>query len=303
MELKRLKYNEWQLLSDYLDHQLDEAKVQRVELRLKEDEVFRHAYQQLAWSKKLMANAPRRKIPHQFTLTRQMAAEAQRSSKGLLKQRFPLAYGVVSGVASLIFVAILGIQLLPMLGNASMKTAIEAEAPAEEMLAMEPAVEEEMADESADAMEESAPMMMQAAPAEEAEPMATEETAALMAEEVIIEPTAPIEEETNSGFGGGNDLPAETATPEMEDAAEAEMFKEPQPSSETDQAAGSSTASEEVSPLREVPAEGSRIEETSEANMKPPFPWRNVVLWGGLMTSGLVALLSFVLGLHYRKHR
>jgi len=303
MELKQLKYNEWQLLSDYIDHQLDDAKTRMVESRLKQDEVFHQAYQQLIWSKKLLAKAPRRNIPHQFTLTRQMAAEAQRGSKGLSKQRFPLAYGVVSGVASLIFVAILGIQLLPMLGNASMKTVMEAEAPAEEMLAMESAVEEEMADASADAMEESAPMLMQAAPAEESESALAEEAESGMAEEVVVEATPQPAEETNTGFGGGIDLPAETATPAIEAAAEAESFKEPQATSETELTVPPSSEEEPVSPLREAPTERAGVEETGDMGLKPSFPWRSVAVWGGLMTSGLVAIFSFVLGLYYRKRR
>jgi hypothetical protein len=156
MDIKKLSNKDWQLLSDLLDGQLDTAKSSKVMKRLEKEPALHTAYENLRWTKNLMRQMPHRKVPHNYILTRHMAAEAK---KGAAAKRS--YYGLASVLASLIFVVLLTIQLVPNLpfsgftskSPQSEEVALremvmedEAEEPAMELMAVPEMVAEESID-------------------------------------------------------------------------------------------------------------------------------------------------------------
>jgi hypothetical protein len=110
MDIKKLSNKDWQLLSDLLDGQLDTAKSSKVMKRLEKEPALHTAYENLRWTKSLMQQMPHRRVPHNYILTRHMAAEAKKGAGA--KRNY---YGLASVLASLIFVVLLSIQLVPNL--------------------------------------------------------------------------------------------------------------------------------------------------------------------------------------------
>ncbi len=110
MDIKKLSNKDWQLLSDLLDGQLDAAKSSKVLKRLEKEPALHAAYENLRWTQSLMRQVPRRKVPHNYILTRHMAAEAKKESG--VKRSY---YNLASVLASLVFVVLLAIQLVPNL--------------------------------------------------------------------------------------------------------------------------------------------------------------------------------------------
>lgn len=214
MDTKRLTYREWQLLSDFLDGNLSETRKLEVVEKMKSDSGFQEAYQQLVWTRHLLRNAPEHRVPHHFTLTRQMAAEAQATARPVNITRFSLRYSLASGFFALIFVVLLGVRLLPMF-NRTAQTAMMESVPAAESEMAEEAAEDTMLEAMAlpadaeiaeeEALVEEEPMMMMEAPelVEEYTQTATPEAA----------PTQTPQPEGLGGFDDPSGSGGQAATP------------------------------------------------------------------------------------------
>jgi hypothetical protein len=111
-----------QMLSEYLDGQLAPADRQKLETRLHSNAELRETYDDLRRLRGMLRALPRRKVPHNFTLTRAMAAEARRVSGWFPLLRFS------SAAAALAAVVLMAIQLLP--GAARLNAPASAPAPA-----------------------------------------------------------------------------------------------------------------------------------------------------------------------------
>jgi hypothetical protein len=214
MDIKKLSNKDWQLLSGLLDGQLDAEKSGKVMTRLENEPALHTAYENLLWTKNLMRQVPHRKVPHNYILTRHMAAEAKQGTG--IKRSY---YNLASVLASLIFVVLLAIQLVPNLpftrfASKSMQSdefamremvvEDEAEEPAMGLMAVpEAEVEESMdapefavAEGEAEATPEEEPMLeafSMEVPSEESEELSDSEddalhTAKTMAAEDLEEP-------------------------------------------------------------------------------------------------------------------
>ena len=92
-------------LSLFLDDQLSIAERQRLERRLKEDQILNQALDELRQTRKLLRSVPKLRAPRNFTLTPQMLGFKDR------KPSFPVM-GFVAALASFLFVLVLAGDLL-----------------------------------------------------------------------------------------------------------------------------------------------------------------------------------------------
>ena len=219
MNNRRLKDKDWKIISAYLDGQLAKKKEKVFEARLAQELELRDALRQIQWTKTVLKKAPRRKVPHHFILTRQMAAEAKRRQNRVIRQ-----YGLVSGIASLTFLLLVGIQLVPffkmdMAANLAMAP---KEAIMEESMMMEAETIEEFAGEDSVQVQEepvveaeieqdveTAEMLAEAAEEGVVEEEVAENAAVAESEEVLNETANSVEEEMQPPAGGDG----ETITP------------------------------------------------------------------------------------------
>ena len=118
----QLSNKDWQLLSAYLDGQINEDERTRLEMRLSKQPELKAALEDLRRTQAVLRAAPRRKVPHNFTLTHAMVAE-QRSARS---RWFP-ALTFSSAIAAVLLVITL---LLPQL---TPNVAMRSEAPAAQM--------------------------------------------------------------------------------------------------------------------------------------------------------------------------
>ena len=188
----KLTHNEIKMINELLDGQLTSADAKQAFLLIEQDQELRSAYDHLRWTKSLLRQAPRRKVPHNYTLTREMAREATGFYR-LRRQTFSIA----GALASFLFVVLLAVQLVPIGFNLAMPSLIKSEdiammdeVAAPEMMEAVPEVSQEELMEDAEVstmnaepLEEEAaeeemaeePMMLEApAEAEEAAPKETE---------------------------------------------------------------------------------------------------------------------------------
>ncbi len=108
---ENLSRKDYLLLSAYLDGQLTQSDLQRVEKRLLSDEQFKRTSQELAYTKRMLRSLPKIRAPHNFMLT------PERVKKTAKRQFFQPAWGLVSAVSTFLLVVIFaGTSILPRLG-------------------------------------------------------------------------------------------------------------------------------------------------------------------------------------------
>lgn len=196
--VRKLTPKEIRMINYLLDGQLSTDKAKQAFLMIEQDKVLRNAYAQLRWTKSLLRQAPRRKVPHNFTLTREMAREATGFYK-LRRQTFSIA----GALASFLFVVLLAVQLVPLGVNLFLPTMMKSE----DIAMMDEAAMPELmqAAPAADA-EEPEMLAMEALPVEEEvaveESAAEEPMSAAPAEEEVVEPEATLSPEEAAGGGG-----------------------------------------------------------------------------------------------------
>jgi len=103
----QLSPKDWQLLSEYVDGQLSARQKEKLEQRLQVNVGLRQGMEEMRQTRAILRSIPRRKVPHNFTLTRAMAAEALLRSPWVRV----LSYSSVLSLALVIITVLF--QLLP----------------------------------------------------------------------------------------------------------------------------------------------------------------------------------------------
>jgi hypothetical protein len=142
---------DWQLLSEYLDGLLPAKDKNQLENRLRSDSALHADLDRLKNTKTLLRSAPRRRVPHNFTLSPQVAQQAKKQNT-TLRSLFPI-YSLASVTASFLFLILLLFEALPVFSPM-----VQSAAMIEEIVQDSVAMEKEVVVEE--------PAMM-AAPAEE----------------------------------------------------------------------------------------------------------------------------------------
>jgi hypothetical protein len=120
----QLSSQDWQMLSAYLDGQLSAQEKMRIEQVLATRQDLRTGLEELRQTRKILWSLPRHKVPHNFTLTRAMAAEQKRATSAW----FPfLSFTSLTSVVLVILSMFLRFQ------SASAPVAMRASAPVQEV--------------------------------------------------------------------------------------------------------------------------------------------------------------------------
>ena len=309
MNLMKRKNKDWQIVSEYLDGHLSAKELKSFEERVQIDSDLLDIVEKAKWTKTLLKQAPRRSVPHQFVLTRQMANEIQHRQRGLVWR-----YGLVSGMASLIFLVLAGFQLLPMVGMSTDLAMAPKESVMEEMSMAADSAESEIAMYDEVVVEETeieaAPMMMQEAPVEEESTEVQTEAFGAVEEEEVEAPLMKTEEETMDEAAseaeeapaepaGGGGLPPTltpvptiqaTALPEgVENAADDSQEVPETQLDESLPAAEDSDVNSEPTVERMTPEEMITIE--------PDYPGRiqsGIIVYGVMVLSAIVAFAALL---------
>lgn len=122
---------DWAQLSEYLDGQLGAEAAQKLEARLALSAELRQGLDDLRHTRTMLRAMRPHPVPHNFTLTRAMAAEARRVSRW-----FPVL-SFSSVIATLSAVVLMGLRLMPL--SAPNLMAAPAAAPAPMMESMDAA--------------------------------------------------------------------------------------------------------------------------------------------------------------------
>ncbi len=64
-----LKNKDWEMISAYLDESLSPAELKRIEARLESDPEYQKAFDEIAYTRRLLRSLPQKRAPHNFTLT------------------------------------------------------------------------------------------------------------------------------------------------------------------------------------------------------------------------------------------
>lgn len=123
---------DWAQLSEYLDGQLEAEAVRKLEARLALSAELRQGLEELNHTRAMLRALRPHPVPHNFTLTRAMAAEARRVSRW-----FPML-SFSSIIATLSAVVLMGLRLLPV-SAPDLMMAAPAAAPAPMMESMDAA--------------------------------------------------------------------------------------------------------------------------------------------------------------------
>jgi hypothetical protein len=102
--------NDWEMLSAYLDGQMTESEQRRVRDLLARSDELRAGLEELRRTRAVLRAAPRRRVPHNFTLTPAMARKA--------RPRFWWGWAPSFGVASALATVVLGLTLFFQLSPA-----------------------------------------------------------------------------------------------------------------------------------------------------------------------------------------
>jgi hypothetical protein len=99
---------DWQLLSNYLDRQLSNQDVLKIEKRLASEPQLQQALREMQQTRYLLQHAKKISVPRSFTLTPEMAAQIRPARKPL----FPL-FSFASVIATIFLVVVLLFEFLP----------------------------------------------------------------------------------------------------------------------------------------------------------------------------------------------
>ena len=99
---------DWQLLSIYLDRQLSNQDVLKIEKRLASEPQLQQALREMQQTRYLLQHAKKVSVPRSFTLTPEMAAQIHPAKKPL----FPL-FSFASVIATIFLVVVLLFEFLP----------------------------------------------------------------------------------------------------------------------------------------------------------------------------------------------
>ena len=287
--MNHLRQRDIEKLSAYLDQELSQREIQKLELRLQADPALRNALREFEENKKLLTRLPRVSPPHNFTLTRAMAGEIK--SLGF----YPF-FRLASVVATVAFAILVGADalLLDRAGESRFAAPLAASGLSEEQEIDDQVFDESAADElmtKADAVAEQ--------PAE----LAMDEAQ----DRVFLTPTGWRALESDPGFAAGTeplepiDTPCPECPTEMERAAVGptgtalgtqETPPEPQPTIPI--SAPPSAADLELAEETPIATVESPIATLISESEKPNMPLRTVEVVTGL-TALLFAAIAYFL--------
>ncbi len=100
----QLSPQDWQQISAYIDGQLSTTEKERLETRLRSQASLRSGLEEITRTRTMLRSIPRRKVPHNFVLTRAMVAEQARRRSAW----FPvLSFTSLASLVTLVVVSLL----------------------------------------------------------------------------------------------------------------------------------------------------------------------------------------------------
>jgi len=107
MKDKKIRTHDLQLLSAYLDNELDSAQRQKLETQIENDPVLREKLKDLRRTKLTLSSLSHLKAPRNFTLTPEIVTVRRRKSAPMFR-----ALKLASSIAGILLVALISIELL-----------------------------------------------------------------------------------------------------------------------------------------------------------------------------------------------
>lgn len=108
MSVPSLSDRDYELISAYLDGEIDVRQKTVIENRLARDAQFKSAYEQLSRTRRLMRSQPLLRAPRNYTLSAKMLSASQTAPRAFLP--LPLFLRTVSAFSSLVFLVLFGLN-------------------------------------------------------------------------------------------------------------------------------------------------------------------------------------------------
>lgn len=182
-----LSDRDYELISAYLDGEVQPHQKKIVEERLAQEEQFKLAYEQLLSTRALLRSQPRLRAPRNYTLSPKTVAASQPSARSFFP--LPSLLRAASALASLVFVILFGLNWLA-------KGSMMSSAPVESEMLFQAAPAEATADQ---------PSLSRSAPGEE-QPLAKGMPTAAPSPFALVPPAGDV---GGMGGGGGTGAPAD----------------------------------------------------------------------------------------------
>jgi len=285
MSSQSLSDRDYELISAYLDGEVDIRQKKVIENRLAQDAQFKSAYEQLFRTRRLMRSQPLLRAPRNYTLSPKMLSTSQTSPKALLP--FPLLLRTVSAFASLVFLVLFGLNWIT-----ASRTMSVAPLASSEVLSQpaQPALLEEQAVQS------------RSAPAEE-QPMAKSMATSVL-EPKPISPSGG--EMGGMGEGGGAGAEGGVETPLLEPDTGLGLIAPTVAMSSTltpapDEMVGETDIQSEVSPSEMPLIESPALSEVNETDGFMGEVWQNWLIQQILY--GVLALSFAIIAIRAGKRR
>ena len=153
----KISKRDWAQLSAYLDGELNQRDLTRIQNRIEENPEFQVALEDLRNVKKVLSHTPQLSIPKNFTLKHSLVENPRHTS--------PVrGYSLAAAALSFLFIGVVVLDI----GSGTLKGDLSA--------AQAPRAEEVMLEAAADEMEEPAPLAKEVAVEEEIAPAAEQES-------------------------------------------------------------------------------------------------------------------------------
>ena len=158
MSKPALSAREFEKLSAYLDGQLSAREVALLEEKILSDEIYQEALAELRTTRELLRSIPNKRVPHNFTLTPQIAGIKERK-----QTRFFPVLSYSSAIAGFLVVASLVLEMFGGLVLGGVRSPMMAREVPEAAFALEAqdAVSEEALEKAAEEMVTETPMIIQ----------------------------------------------------------------------------------------------------------------------------------------------
>lgn len=185
MSSQSLSDRDYELISAYLDGEVDVRQKTVIENLLARDAQFKSAYEQLSRTRCLMRSQPLLRAPRNYTLSAKMLSVSQASPKVFLP--FPLLLRIVSAFAGLVFLVLFGLNWIT----------------ASRMMSVAPLASNEFLSQSAQPeMFEEPAIQSRSAPVEE-QPLAKSMATSVLAPQSISPPSGEMGSMGKAGGAGG----------------------------------------------------------------------------------------------------
>ena len=142
MSLPSLSDRDYELISAYLDGEVDIRQRKVIKNRLAQDAQFKLAYEQLSQTRRLIRSQPLLRAPRNYTLSAKMLSASQTAPRTFLPS--PLLLRTFSAFASLVFLVLFGLNWITvsrMISAAPLASNEVLSQPAQPEMLEEPAVQ------------------------------------------------------------------------------------------------------------------------------------------------------------------